>query len=177
MDLHEELFGNVKPERLTTELFGVDTKPSDFATATALFESRGWETRLAGFGILTSPLYRQGYYWVTEKKGGKTIIHQEGLDRLEALDGIGIEYQQMIIAHQVLKPKPSTAVHVDWVEVGERVKNTTITTGKIVGTVLGGLAVGLGTLLISSVTMIDPRLCVVLNDPDNPWFEVFKWFD
>ncbi len=173
MELHEELFGQVKHERLTDELFGVDTKPSDFATATALFESRGWEPRLSGFGILTAPLYTGRYYYLSRSMDTKTIIPQEGLDRLEALDELGIQYQQMIIGHEVKKPEKGKIVEVDWLELGQRAKESALTATRIVG----GAMVGMANLLASSVLLLDPRLSIVLNDHDNPWFEVYKWFD
>ena len=159
--LVKELFSQVKPL----------TKSSDMATLSALFESRGWEMRIVRFGkMITEPKYDGDYYYLPMSMD-KSIIPQEGLQRLKAVEEMGIEIQGIVIGHEVKKSEKKQVIDIDWLELGTRMKNSASTIAKGVGSVLT-FAVAIPAALLA-----DPMLIIVLNDEAQTNVEIFWWLD
>ena len=158
--LEQELFGQVEVK--------TEVKTSDMATISALFESQGWELRYAGTNpMLTAPVYEGKHYYLPDWLDN-TIIPQEGLQRLKAIEEMGIEYQ-VVIGHEVKKPEKKRVIDVDWLELGTRMRNSVSTIARGVGSVLT-FAVALPAVLL-----VDPMLIIVLEDNTN--VEIFWWLD
>lgn len=154
-------------------------KANDLAILIEHFDKQGWNWDIARFGkMITSPVYDGKYYYFPDWLD-KTNIPQEGLQRLNALEELGIEVQGVIIGHEVKKPEKNRAIEIDWMELGQRAKNvaktSTLVTAGVVGTVVGGLLIGLATLLAMPITFLDPMIIVVLNDEANTNVEIYYW--
>ena len=171
-------------DHLELELFSkvevkTETKTSDVATISALFESHGWELRYAGTNpMLTEPVYEGKHFYLPDWLD-PTIIPQEGLQRLKAIEEMGIEIQGVIIGHEVKKPEENRVIDVDWTELGQRARKTAKTTAAVTGAILGGIAsallVGFASTAESVFETVDPMLIIVLEDNTN--LEIFWWLD
>lgn len=149
------------------------------------FKSEGWESRLAGFGpMLTSPLYTGRYYYFPRSMDTKTIIPSKGLQRLrkafeilnwEWQDELGIQAHDVIIGHQVKKPKEKRLVEIDWAEINQRAAKTAKTAGVVLGAA-GAMAASVAGLALSAL-LVDPLLIVICPDESMTWIQVYKWFE
>ena len=152
----------------------------DLEIIKSYFDDRGWDWDVAGFGMITSPFYDGKYYYLPEHLD-KTIIPQEGLQRLKAVKELGIEIQGVIIGHEVKKPAKKRVVDIDWTELGQQVRGVAKTTAMVTGAVVGGigsvLLSGVATTAESVFDLVDPMLIIVLNDSANTNVEIYWWLD
>jgi hypothetical protein len=171
---------------------GKRSNEDDLEILKSYFEDRGWNGDISGFGTISSPEYDGKYYYLPDWLD-KTIIPEEGLRRLKAVEELGIEFQGVIIGHEVKKPKFGNIVEVDWFELDRRARETAVKTkeaavksAKTTLKVLGGLMVGLayltGGILSLAVAVVpallaDPMLIIVLNDSENTNVEIYWWRD
>lgn len=186
--MSEELYEELFPEIEILERKEVQpTKVSDMAALTALFESQGWGWDIVGFGsMITAPEYTEGIYYLP-KSMDKSIIPQEGLQRLKAVEEMGIRIQGVIVGHETKEPVKGKVFNFDWMELQQRAisaKEKTIvatkTTAKVAGGVLLGAAGLAGLILGATVSIIpsllvDPMIIIVLDDEATTWIEIFFW--
>ena len=146
------------------------------ATLVAHFNYRGWDFEILGVGsMITSPVFLRRWRVLPMWMDPKTIIPEEGLLRLNYLKELGLNIQGEIIAHEILKPKKENMVHVDWYEVGIRLKEGTENAGDVLratGKVLGGAAIGM--LALPALLLADPILILVV---DNVRIGIYAWYE
>lgn len=163
-------------------------KVEDFTNLTEYFDNQGWDWEIAGFGsMISSPEYVGKFYYVPRSKDTKTIIPHEGLQRLKAVEELGISVQGIIIGHEVVKRQGGQIV--DWLEVQQRAriaankmkvrarcaaKATAKALPVILGALLAGVVMLTGYALLGLMT-IDPKLIIILSDEYQTRVTIFKW--
>lgn len=173
------------------EVKEVTYKVEDFTNLTEYFESQGWEWEITGFGsMISSPEYVGKFYFVPRSKDTKTTIPQEGLQRLKAVEDLGVSVQGLVIGHEVVKRQGGQII--DWLEVQQlvriaarkmelRARCAATTTAKALPKIMGAILVGAGLLVglaltaLPALLLIDPKLIVILNDEHQTRVTIFKW--
>jgi hypothetical protein len=150
------------------------------ATLTALFESQGWPYRFCGFGkAITSPYYsgKGKWFYMPESMETKIIIPQEGQQRLIGLDNLDVKIQGKFFGHKVEERAKKSLVEVDWMELGQRLKDAGKTAAYVTGGVLALAGAGLVSLMTIPITFVDPTLIIVLNDPPSyTRVRIYSWY-
>lgn len=144
---------------------------SDFEMLKSYFKSRNWECRDAGnVGMIESIVY-EGDQFYLPREMDETIIPQEGLQRLNTLDELGINVKGVVIGHDIPKEKEHW-----WNE--ERTDQAIMVAGAVGAAFVAivGALIGVCVYVIfSALCAGDPMLIVVLED--DTWVEIYWWFE
>ncbi len=110
--------------------------------------------------------------WIYDHTKAPLVVQE----RLETLRRSGVQFGEVIIAHEAPKVLPAPSVH-------RKIQIAPILSGlaKVLGmtavlaAVAGFVAVAAPILLLGAVILIDPAVIVVLED--GTWLEVMTWYE
>jgi hypothetical protein len=153
---------------------------SDLEKLISLFERNEWEYQIAGFGkMITSPVNAYDWLFLPDYMDDSTIP-QEGLDRLKAIEGLGINIQGMIIGHECIPVKEKRKPWITWDDEKTNKVLKWVAYALLAAAAVALIPVVLTVVCIGAALYVgvgDPSIIIVLDDADNTWVEVFFWFE
>jgi hypothetical protein len=127
-------------------------------------------------GVIDTPIYVNEWWYIPVELDDLNSTPDFVQDRMELILKSNIPVKQLVIRHEAPKLLAAPQVEVKPIEIPwEQIKQVAGVTAKVLAVMAAGIAVAPLVLMGGLLMMLDPALCIVLED--GTVMEVARWFE